>query len=321
MQQMNADNLSKDLRREVTVLCLVFMIAQLLIGLVSGLIALLTNSFGTAGSGIIPSTFQFDELGLLIYITVYFLMFAIPIAVYFLIRQKEKTTDYFFIGAPKFFITILGSFGILAINYIFTIFSEASDLIFTKIGIASTTDMFSVGDSMLYNILFFFFLAVFPAFMEEFTFRGIIAGRLAKYNSTVAIVVSAMLFAFMHLAIEQIPFAFCAGLLLGYVYLRTKSIWSVVVMHSVNNGFAYLQEYLNYKIGNSLIADKMFMMMFLMAFVLGTIGIVIMISTHKELGKEELDYKRAAGTAMLNPMFLLIFVLTIIVTVLNTGLL
>lgn len=77
--------------------------------------------------------------------------------------------------------------------------------------------------------------AVIPPLVEEFVMRGIVMQPLRKYGDRFAIVVSAVLFAALHGNMVQIPFAFIAGLALGYFAIVTNSIWTSVAIHFLNN--------------------------------------------------------------------------------------
>lgn len=77
--------------------------------------------------------------------------------------------------------------------------------------------------------------AVIPPLVEEFAMRGVVMQPLRKYGDKFAIVVSAILFAVLHGNMVQIPFAFIAGLALGYFAIITDSIWTSVAIHCLNN--------------------------------------------------------------------------------------
>lgn len=77
--------------------------------------------------------------------------------------------------------------------------------------------------------------AIVPPLVEEFAMRGVVMQPLRKYGDRFAIVVSAILFAALHGNMVQIPFAFVAGLALGYFAIITESIWTSVAIHCLNN--------------------------------------------------------------------------------------
>lgn len=88
--------------------------------------------------------------------------------------------------------------------------------------------------------LFIFFLrsAVLPALIEEFAMRGVVMQPLRRYGDLFALTMSSLVFALMHGNMVQAPFAFVAGFILGYVVMRTGTLWSSVLIHFVNNAFS-----------------------------------------------------------------------------------
>ena len=77
---------------------------------------------------------------------------------------------------------------------------------------------------------------------EEMVFRGAVLRSLLRWkeNPWIGIVISAVLFAVIHMNPAQMPHAFLIGLLLGWMYYRTDSIVPGVVYHWVNNTVAYV---------------------------------------------------------------------------------
>jgi membrane protease YdiL (CAAX protease family) len=81
--------------------------------------------------------------------------------------------------------------------------------------------------------------------LEEILFRGIILdGFLTRYQPGKAIFWSAFLFGLFHLNPWQFIPGFLTGLLLGYIYLKTRSLIPVILLHLVNNSFSYLIMYI-----------------------------------------------------------------------------
>lgn len=87
-------------------------------------------------------------------------------------------------------------------------------------------------------ILFYFGTAVVPALIEEFALRGIIMQPLRRYGDWFAIICSALVFSLMHCNLVQIPFAFIAGVVIGYAVIMTESVWTGVIIHFMNNAFS-----------------------------------------------------------------------------------
>lgn len=89
-------------------------------------------------------------------------------------------------------------------------------------------------------LIYFVSVALVPALIEEFTFRGVILGSLRKYGDGVAVFVSAAIFGAMHGNFIQIPFAFMLGLAFGYVVVYTNSLLPSIIIHFINNGVSVL---------------------------------------------------------------------------------
>lgn len=71
---------------------------------------------------------------------------------------------------------------------------------------------------------------------EEVIFRGYIAGSLrSAYGGVVAWLLSSLLFGLMHMQPSVILTATCGGLVLGYFYLRYRSLVIVIMLHAMNN--------------------------------------------------------------------------------------
>lgn len=76
--------------------------------------------------------------------------------------------------------------------------------------------------------------------LEEVLFRGLIFESCReRFGKGGALVISALLFGLIHGVPVQMVNAFVVGLILGYVYLRTRSLVSVMIIHAVNNAIAY----------------------------------------------------------------------------------
>ena len=95
-------------------------------------------------------------------------------------------------------------------------------------------------------LLNLFVIALIPAVGEELTFRGVLQQALTrKMNPHVAIILSAAIFSFIHFQFYGFLPRMFLGLLLGYLFYISGSLWTSMLMHFVNNGLAVLVYYLN----------------------------------------------------------------------------
>lgn len=99
---------------------------------------------------------------------------------------------------------------------------------------------------LLFNLLV---IALIPAIGEELTFRGVLQQALTKSckNVHVAVFITAFVFSFIHFQFYGFLPRMFLGLLLGYLYYYSGSIWTSILMHFINNGTAVVLGYLEYK--------------------------------------------------------------------------
>jgi membrane protease YdiL (CAAX protease family) len=77
--------------------------------------------------------------------------------------------------------------------------------------------------------------------LEEMLFRGVVLESLRPRTGAVkAILISAAIFGLVHVNPPQVVNAFVMGVVMGYIYILTESLFSVIVIHAANNGLAYL---------------------------------------------------------------------------------
>lgn len=85
--------------------------------------------------------------------------------------------------------------------------------------------------------------------IEEILFRGIILnGLLKKYSPSKAILFSSLLFSLIHGNLPQMFNALFFGILLGLIYIKTKSLYAVIFTHIIANTLSIilsaLEEYM-----------------------------------------------------------------------------
>ena len=108
-------------------------------------------------------------------------------------------------------------------------------MLFPKEEYQNVTDMVGLGGWAILSVV------VCAPILEEILFRGLIFESCReRFGSGVAVLVSALLFGLVHGVPVQIINAFVVGLIFGYIYLRTGSLLSVILLHVVNNGIAYI---------------------------------------------------------------------------------
>ena len=218
---------------------LIFEGLFLLFGVVIGIVPFFTESLAERTANII-----FE----IVYGLIYASVFVAPVF-FFRLFSRGKSVEPMFLERklPR-----------ETLPYIFMGIAIITAAAYVNSFIVSAFDYSAFSEEMLWGqdvsanyqvVLMLFTTAVVPAFVEEFLFRGLILSNLLPYGRTTAIFASALLFGVMHQNVEQLFYATVAGLVLGYLYVKTRSIWVCVLLHFVNNFTSVLQTVLAERLG------------------------------------------------------------------------
>lgn len=79
-------------------------------------------------------------------------------------------------------------------------------------------------------------IALLPAVVEEFIFRGLIFNGYKRRNPLMAILLSAALFGLIHMNINQFSYAFVIGVIFGLMVYATGSLLPSILSHFIING-------------------------------------------------------------------------------------
>ena len=91
-----------------------------------------------------------------------------------------------------------------------------------------------------YQLIQALLLAFAAPVMEEFVFRRCVLDRLRPYGEKAALLISALLFALFHSAVNQMCYAFLLGLIFGTVYLKTGKLRYSMILHVLINSMTSL---------------------------------------------------------------------------------
>lgn len=127
------------------------------------------------------------------------------------------------------------------------VYANTIGLLMNKIAISPwLTESFE--GMVRYPIYALLSLCVFAPVFEEIVFRGIILKVLIKnYNVWTGMIISSILFATVHFNIHQGVNAMVVGMIISFVFVKTKSIRLCIFAHFFNNFYVLLEGY--YEIG------------------------------------------------------------------------
>ena len=191
-------------------------------------------------------------------------MFVVPPILYYIITRKEHQMKDLGLRklTPPWWLIIIGAFLMfisLPVSNLLTEWNEGmklggafqmlEDMMKTLEQTATdlTERMLNVDTigGLLLNLII---IALIPAVGEELTFRGVVQqGLTRRMNPHVAIILSAAIFSFIHFQFYGFLTRMFLGMLLGYMFYITGSLWTSILMHFLNNGSAVLIYYLNNK--------------------------------------------------------------------------
>ena len=188
-------------------------------------------------------------------------------------KPKEKTFLPFFLFGISFC-----AFSNIAVSIAGEIFERA--------GINYEVDFGDNPKGIFGFLLSFIAISVVPALVEEFACRGLILGSLRKFGDGFAIFASSIVFGVMHGNFQQMPFAFLVGLILGYVTVKTGTLWISVAIHAFNNFISLVFDYLPKSIPMD-IKNAAYIIFLTVLMILGLLSIILLNKNKENLEIEK----------------------------------
>lgn len=219
-----------------------------------------------------------DSLGILLSVFSVF----VPFFILGLSKKSERSVKripFSFAGKdrnPALVIFAVFGFCVIA-NYVSVLIVYAV----SSVGLESQYQTEAVSNNCSAAEIIFLLLrvAIIPALVEEFAIRGVLMQSLRKYGDMFAVFASSFVFALMHGNLIQGVFAFLVGVALGYAVTFTKSLWTGIIIHCMNN----LNSALITIIGsyNENFAAGFYVLINIASVVLGIICIAVLIVNHR----------------------------------------
>lgn len=99
--------------------------------------------------------------------------------------------------------------------------------------------------SIVFYLLNLVVIAILPAFLEEWFFRGTMQRLFSeKFNSHVAIIITSIIFSVIHFEFSAFLPRIVLGIVLGYIFYFSGNIWLAIFTHLFNNGMEVTLTYL-----------------------------------------------------------------------------
>lgn len=154
----------------------------------------------------------------------------IPFAIYCLISRKNplKVIRFKKINMLSAFMAFL----VAIFSYPVVIFLNLVSMLFVENAVADIIPSVlqqGLGTGLL-------LMALLPAVVEETIFRGTLYNTYSKYNPLAGVLLSAVLFGFMHMNFNQIPYAIYMGIVAALLLEACDSIVAPMILHFTLNG-------------------------------------------------------------------------------------
>ena len=130
--------------------------------------------------------------------------------------------------------TIFGIGGCLAINGVFMFLSFIMTFKQDN-GVGYQSDILTVCIAVVQS-------AIIPAICEELVFRGFMLKELRPFGTVFPILLTSTVFGVMHSHPLIMVFAFCCGMLLGFIRNASGFLLIPIIVHFVNNTFSIIQD-------------------------------------------------------------------------------
>ena len=122
-------------------------------------------------------------------------------------------------------------------------------------------------------------VGILPALLEEFALRGVVLGVLRKkFSDGAAVMISSILFALLHGNLQQIPFAFGVGLILGYATVYSGSMLPAIIIHGFNNSLQVVMSFATASM-SPMVNTVISLLYFAVALLVGICGFIMLIKT------------------------------------------
>lgn len=130
-------------------------------------------------------------------------------------------------------------------------------------------------------------VAIIAPIVEEVVFRGLVFTRLNKgMNVVLAVILSSLLFAVMHLQLIWIIYAFVFGVIFNLIYIRFKSLLANILLHMSYNSVPFILMAIMGENAENISIN--YILAALSAIVIGTMTYVILkLTKNKSEQKEE----------------------------------
>lgn len=180
-----------------------------------------------------------------------FITFLLPSLIFLLWIHKRKTVQFLHLNNfPKINLLVFGCLLMIAAYPVTNVILKLNQLIPLGQDLSNlenqannTAAVFLIMNTPSEFLMSIFTIAVVPAIAEEVFFRGILQNYLTKQNVIKGIFLTAFVFAAIHMQWASFLPRFFLGIVLGYLFYWSKSLWLPILAHFVFNVMQIIPAY------------------------------------------------------------------------------
>ncbi|MBQ2932507.1 MAG: CPBP family intramembrane metalloprotease [Clostridia bacterium] len=125
-------------------------------------------------------------------------------------------------------------------QFVMMLLNVPANFVINLVSGGASGEVIPVAERWYELLLGIFALVIIPAVLEEFWMRGIIFRAYNRCNTTAAVFFTALIFALLHLRINEALGFFFMGLVASVVLIKSKSLYASMVYHAFSNLTALL---------------------------------------------------------------------------------
>lgn len=247
-----------------------------------------------------------------------FTVFLLTVPYLFTIKRTNLKPSEFLpfkkVGASKSVTLIMAGIGVCAVsNYATAVLASFLEQTF---GMTVESSMVDFGTGPKSFILMLLCVGLLPALLEEFALRGVILGALRKkFSDGMSIVISASLFGLLHGNLQQIPFAFGVGMILGYATVYSGSLVPAMIIHGFNNCLSVVMTFAT-RTASPMLSTVIMLLYYAVSLLVGICGFIMLMKTDKNALKLSPERKentaRNLGWLVSSPWIIVFIVLCVL---------
>lgn len=128
------------------------------------------------------------------------------------------------------------------VNYLSLLNQELVPLVGEAWTVVSPLEQTVTSHDLIGNLLYVAVVSLCAPVWEEIIFRGFLLPSLTRYMSLgSSIVCSSVIFAIAHFSMQRMLPLFFLGVVMGVVFVRSRNLVASIVLHSLWNGFVFIQ--------------------------------------------------------------------------------